>query len=1084
MKKNSIINRVVLSLAARLAGARWKLPLAAACMAGVLAAQNVTAAPYASGITNNSGNIYFTLNESGGTVTVTYEDSSTNANFNGITTGLNVLKGTNSFALGAHTSYAISVYKAGNGTPSQISSDAGTFNTWNSPRGVDVNKNSKVGYLFGRTYVGNSATNATKAKGLYLLNADLTDSTGGKVFTNIYWSTNGSTSSPQRMRVAPDNDLLVCDFATITAALWKYSPDLTSSNLVLAGIGQTAAAAAGIHGDFFGTPLMSGSLAQSNWVLWTADSGMQVPTTNLAPNLVLGPGTSIGSFNCVYRYDIGAGPLPSTGWNNPPNYAYTLGLDGIGELRTEIDLGKDGKIITGFGRGNFSNPNIQVLTNNGSSVLWDSFESGGTIDRWNGSSTAAGSVGTFAGIRVSPDGQFLASVDANNGITVATLTNGIPDNSSIFAISNSPYTGNSRGMCWDAANNLLVISSSQALLRVFSLGITTTCVTSNDFTATNGSFYIIQPPVSATVVASTPQASQGGGTPVPGVFTISLNTSSNAVPVAVSFTRIGTATSYGAAVTNYIMNLGTNVNGVVIGTNSVTFPAGTNPVAGNWSVDVQIIPTPTPLIGPTLTANLKLLGGSTYVAGIPTAATVSILNTGPQYLFLTPISGATMTRAITGDYARFAITRWGDINAASYTVTNFNLGGTAIYPVDYTAGAQSFTGSLLADGTPGITISSGVVVFTNGVGNPVPRANLYATPNNVTVVINLTNSATGTNLTSSEGVAYTVSNNVVTLTELDNTIAPGEVVLWSNPLTNSLDSTNWTLAFAAKNFATNTTLPVVITSYINDSNSIAGGGTNDFNVTFGRAVSADGITPSPLMASNGWNNALKMTVNKANGYVAGVNLYPQGQTFRGNYALRFSMYLSIYSGAIGNPFAGTFPREFAAFGINHRGTNCNWRFAQPVAVGTGNSTTNSDGIWFAIDAGDNSITPADFDGFLPGGLPNVGVTGDAVSQNGRNLSGVFKNPPFTTMTTAGGQPVNKWVDVSLELTRQTNCILYVNRTAVMTPISIGTTTKPIRRARSCWAILIRIRMSAMARPSCITRIFVQSSCLLILPLIR
>ena len=602
MKKISIMNRVVSSLAARFARSNWKLSLATACLAGALAGQNVMATPYASGITNNNGNIFFTLNESGGNVTVTYEDGSTNANFNGITTGLNLTKGTNSFVLGAHTSYQIAVFKSGNGIPSQTSSDAGTYNAWNSVRGVDVNKNSKIGYLFGRTYVGNAAF-GTKGKGLYALNADLTDATAraqaSLAFTNVYWSTNGSTSSPWRVRVAPDNDLLVCDFATATAALWKYSPDLTSSNLVLAGIGQTAAAAAGIHGDFFGTPLMSGSLAQSNLVLWTADSGMQVPGTNIAPSLVLGPGTSRGSFSCIYRYDIGSGPLPSTGWTNPPNFAYTLGLDSIAELRTEIDLGKDGKIITGFGRGNFSNPNIQVLTNNGSAVLWDSFESGGTIDRWNGSSTPSGAVGTYAGVRVSPDGKFLASVDIGSGITVATMTNGIPDNSSIFVIPNAPNSQNARGMCWDAANNLHVTSSGQGLLRVFSLGITTTCISSNDSTATNGSFQVIQPPISATVVTSTPQASQGGGTPVPGVFTISLSTSSNSAPVTVNFTRTGTATSYGAAATNYIMNLGTDVNGVLIGTNSVTFPAGTNPVAGNWSVDVQIIPTPTPLTVPT-----------------------------------------------------------------------------------------------------------------------------------------------------------------------------------------------------------------------------------------------------------------------------------------------------------------------------------------------------------------------------------------------------------------------------------------------------------------------------------------------------
>ncbi|MEI9961826.1 MAG: hypothetical protein WDM76_12045 [Limisphaerales bacterium] len=190
------------------------------------------------------------------------------------------------------------------------------------------------------------------------------------------------------------------------------------------------------------------------------------------------------------------------------------------------------------------------------------------------------------------------------------------------------------------------------------------------------------------------------------------------------------------------------------------------------------------------------------------------------------------------------------------------------------------------------------------------------------------------------------------------------------------------------------------------------------------------------MTANGWSTALKMTVNKNNNAAAGVNLYPQGMKFQGNYALRFTMYLSLYHDAIGNPFAGTAPREFAAFGINHLGTNCNWRLASPIAAGAGNSTTNADGVWFAIDAGDNSITPADFDAFTSPALPNAGVAADLVSMNGIQNSGIFKNPPFTTMTPAGGQPVNQWVDVSVEVTKQTNATLYINRAAVLSSFSI------------------------------------------------
>ena len=523
----------------------------------------------------------------------------------------------------------------------------------------------------------------------------------------------------------------------------------------------------------------------------------------------------------------------------------------------------------------------------------------------------------------------------------------------------------------------------------------------------------------ATVAVSQPQASQNyinslpAGTPIKGVFAISLDQTSLSAPVTVNFTLSGTA----AYLTNYTLNLGTDGNGVIISSNSVTFPAGTHPGGGNWSANVQIIPTATPVSGPTLTVGLRVVGGPSYLAGSPSQGTVFIANTGPQVLVLSVVTNsATMSRGIPNDYAKFAITRYGDTNGPgsgasgvsphSFTVTNFTYLGTAVFPADYTAQAQRVDPAgdgvpqLPINGTPGIVINPGDTIITNVVGNPVAHSNLNLAPTNVTITISLTNSVTGSNGTSKQGDAYSVSNNAVTLTEFDNTIGP-EVVLWSDPLNSSADSANWTLTFDSTSFSTNTVPPVVIHNYINGATSIDGGGTNDFSVLFGNPVANDGISPSPAMAANGWANALRMTVNKNNAAVAGVNLYPQGHTFQGNYALRFSMYLSIWSSAINNPSAGTTPREFAAFGINHTGTNCNWRLASPITAGQGNGTTNADGVWFAIDAGDGSITPADFDAFTSPALPNAGVVNDLVSANGVQNNGIFKNPPFTTIDRRG-----------------------------------------------------------------------------------
>ena len=135
--------------------------LLAAALSVALCPTSLQATPYASSVTNNAGTIQFYLNESNATITVTYEDGSTNTNFNGVSTGTNIPAGPQSFALGSHSSYAISVTKIGSGAPSLIRSlGIGTA------RGVDVNKNPTSPY-FGRVYEVSGGT------GVYLLNPDL-----------------------------------------------------------------------------------------------------------------------------------------------------------------------------------------------------------------------------------------------------------------------------------------------------------------------------------------------------------------------------------------------------------------------------------------------------------------------------------------------------------------------------------------------------------------------------------------------------------------------------------------------------------------------------------------------------------------------------------------------------------------------------------------------------------------------------------------------------------------------------------------------------------------------------------------------
>ena len=1117
--------------------------------------------PFAANITGTNGAniVSFVMNEAGATVDLVFEDGTTNH--------LGVLpKGTTSFDVTTntaipHTSWQVICFKAGTGVPSLISSDANTNSTWANPRGFDINKNPKIGTYFGALYAGsagpggNAGTVFAKHLGLYVLQADENDLLGygtNAHGTATFLPAGLGGQGPWRLRMNADNSIVVSDQSVANSGIWTFTPDLLSSTLILGPVGATPGITAGVHGRIYGTPWMSGSIAGGNLVLWLADNSMGAPSTT---NCIKGPGTSPGSFNFIARFDIGAGPLP---WSTPPNYAYTVGLDGLGtaNLRPEFgDIGTDGKIIAGFGRGNLSNPDIQILSPSGSNLVWTSWnESGGASDPWNGIN-AGGGVGTEGGIRVSPDGVYLASIDINNGITFGNLTNGIPDDGSLFGIVNAPSASTPRGGGWDAADNFWVlsqVSSPSGFLRCYSLGLTTTCITSNDFSGTNGSFAFIKPGAAATVVATTPTATQNyvnnvvnPGAPIPGVFRIQLSTNTLATPVTVSLVyggsavspnRVGsvtvnaggsaytaaptvtltggggvgataTATIAAGAVTavnvtaagfgyisapgvvftggggsaaaatanlavggaNYTINTNQLPNGVTVAGNSVTFPAGV--FAGsngpNWNVDVTITPTATPVIGPTLTVALKILGGVTYSAGVPVNGTISILNTGPQLLSLAAIAGGgSMNRGIPGDYGKFTVTRLGDlqgpgndsltITPKSYTVTNWNYFGTAAHPLDYTGLAQTLSpvppfGNLssVLDGVNSVTIPAGVSTVTVVVGNPVKHTDPTQTPTNLTVLINVTNSLAigpaGTNATSSEGYAFSVIPGNITINELDNTIGKSEVVIWSNPLTNAADSVNWTATFENMLFGSNcNVLPAVIPNYPNDQTDNSHGGTNDFIAAFGKSIADDGVPASDVMTANGWNTVLKVTVNKQKGVEAGLNLYPQGVQLFGNYALRFDMYLSLLGGASNNvppdTSAGIAAREYVVFGVNHYGTNCNWCLdANPRAINTGSGPTNSDGVWFEIDASSGAITPADFDYFTSPAIPNTHqavASGngfrDQVSASATAETGIFKHPPFNAINPInGGEPVNKWVDVSVEITAQTNINLFIVRQLIL-----------------------------------------------------
>lgn len=97
--------------------------------------------------------------------------------------------------------------------------------------------------------------------------------------------------------------------------------------------------------------------------------------------------------------------------------------------------------------------------------------------------------------------------------------------------------------------------------------------------------------------------------------------------------------------------------------------------------------------------------------------------------------------------------------------------------------------------------------------------------------------------------------------------SPSGAVLYSENFDTD-SSANWTLFFAS-----------------ND-------GVPDYSATFAYDYSAQGIPPAPH--GTGDTLGLFLTANKdTTGTAAAINLYPNGQSFSGNYALRFDMFVSV-----------------------------------------------------------------------------------------------------------------------------------------------------------------------------------------------
>ena len=150
-----------------------------------------------------------------------------------------------------------------------------------------------------------------------------------------------------------------------------------------------------------------------------------------------------------------------------------------------------------------------------------------------------------------------------------------------------------------------------------------------------------------------------------------------------------------------------------------------------------------------------------------------------------------------------------------------------------------------------------------------------------------------------------------------------------------------------------------------DSNSAANWTVNksstDTRVTFSYDYSAMGIA-SARTSTGGTTRGVKLEANITAGVVAALSMSPNGQSFSGDYRLRFDMWINA-NGPF--PAGGSSSTEFLTAGIGTAGNRVEW-------TGTG---TTADGCYFSVDGeggvGDTSTTTGDYCAYIGTALQNT-----------------------------------------------------------------------------------------------------------------
>jgi hypothetical protein len=184
------------------------------------------------------------------------------------------------------------------------------------------------------------------------------------------------------------------------------------------------------------------------------------------------------------------------------------------------------------------------------------------------------------------------------------------------------------------------------------------------------------------------------------------------------------------------------------------------------------------------------------------------------------------------------------------------------------------------------------------------------------------------------------------------------------------------------------------------------------------------IPPAPN--SNGTTRGIRVNINKQDDLAErmAVNLYPKGQSFSGDFVLKFDLFLA--HGSYADTGVGT--TEYALAGINHSGEYMNWFVLTGTSItdafrNTAIGRDNSDGIYFGLTAEGGAAR--DFVSIEGGGAGQPPVPRLADASGGlidRNANGaidvddseayfhnVFPFPRFE----APGMPGKQWLEVEV-----------------------------------------------------------------------